>query len=222
MKKNRIPITAFTVVAIALLTDCSTANAQTFSEWFRQKKTATKYKIQQIAALQAYLGYVKNGYKICDQGLHTLSDIKNGTFSLDKDYFNSLKNVNPVVRNSPLVNKILVYRKFINQALANLAVECRSDENFSSDENSFVTSVASQMKTRCDATVNAMTVITTSGASEMQDSERLTQLDSLHLLMQDRYKFTAGFVNDARLLSRDRAKEKTEISTARRLYNITP
>ena len=106
--------------------------------------------------------------------------------------------------------------------LAKLVVECRSDESFTSEETNFVASVAAQMKSRCDATVDAMTVITTSQQADMPDAERLTQLDSLHLLMQDRYRFAAGFVNDAQLLSRDRAKESTEITTVRSLYNLTP
>ena len=34
----------------------TTTQAQTFAEWFKQKKTQKKYLVQQIAALQVYIG----------------------------------------------------------------------------------------------------------------------------------------------------------------------
>jgi len=34
----------------------SNLQAQTFAEWFQQKKTQKKYLLQQIAALQVYIG----------------------------------------------------------------------------------------------------------------------------------------------------------------------
>ena len=42
----------------------TTTQAQTFAEWFRQKKTQKQYLIQQIAALQVYIGYAQKGYSI--------------------------------------------------------------------------------------------------------------------------------------------------------------
>ena len=56
--------------------------AQTFEEWFQQTQTQKHYLVEQIAALQVYLGYVKKGYDIASKGIHTISDIKNGEFNL--------------------------------------------------------------------------------------------------------------------------------------------
>ena len=41
--------------------------AQTFAEWFRQSATQKKYLLQQIAALQVYIGYVQKGYSIAKE-----------------------------------------------------------------------------------------------------------------------------------------------------------
>ena len=35
--------------------------AQTFAEWFQQKKTQKIYLLEQIAALQIYTGYLQKG-----------------------------------------------------------------------------------------------------------------------------------------------------------------
>jgi hypothetical protein len=44
------------------------ANAQTWREWTKQKETQIKYLVEQIAAFQTYLGYVKQGYDIAHKG----------------------------------------------------------------------------------------------------------------------------------------------------------
>lgn len=87
----------FTLVLFALLS--SGVKAQTFGEWFRQGATQKKYLLQQIAGLQVYIGYVQKSYSIAKQGLNTVSAIKHGEFNLHKDYFNSLRTVNPKIKN---------------------------------------------------------------------------------------------------------------------------
>src|SRR5690349_4960560 len=89
------------------------ANAQTFNEWFRQKKTQKKYLLQQIAALKVYLDYLKKGYKIVDKGLTIVGDIKQGKFDLDIEYLESLANVNSAVSGSAKVAGIIAYQKRI-------------------------------------------------------------------------------------------------------------
>jgi len=78
------------IIAIAMLLSITKSmSAQTFAEWFRQKSTQKKYLIQQIAALQVYIGYVSKGYSIAKKGLNTIQDIKHGDFDLHKNYFNN-------------------------------------------------------------------------------------------------------------------------------------
>jgi hypothetical protein len=64
----------------------STACAQTANEWFKQKKTQTKYLIEQIAALNVYLKTAKKGYDIAQRGLTLIGDIKDGSFQMDKTF----------------------------------------------------------------------------------------------------------------------------------------
>ena len=63
-----------------------TVEAQTFSEWFRQKKTQKKYLLQQIAALQVYIGYAQKGYRIAKEGLTTIGGFTKGEFDLHSDF----------------------------------------------------------------------------------------------------------------------------------------
>ena len=75
-------------------------SAQTWSEWFRQKKTQKKYLLQQIAALQVYADYASKGYGIARDGLGIIGNIRKGDFSMHSNYFSSLIKVNPQVRGS--------------------------------------------------------------------------------------------------------------------------
>ncbi len=198
---------------------CGAAQAQTpnWNEWFLQKKTQRKYLIQQIAALKVYLEYLKKGYKIVDKGLTTIGDIKDGTFTMDKAYLNSLKQVSPVVKNSPKLNDVIAYQNSIRKDLYKLVLESRKDENLSSDEVEYIEEVYKNILEECEASIDELIVITTSGEAEMKDDERLLRLDKVHDDMQDKYAFTQDFISSTRLLCAERAKEKNQIKRSEQL-----
>ncbi len=194
------------------------AQSPNWNEWFRQKKTQRKYLVQQIAALKVYLEYLKKGYKIVDKGLTTIGEIKNGTFNLDKDYLNSLKQVSPVVKNSSKVTEVLVYQRSITSDFRKFLNDCRKDANLTSDEVHYIEDVYQNMLKECDASIDELTVITTSGEADMKDDERLLRLDKVHDDLQDKYAFTQDFIGSTRLLSLERAKEKNQIKGSKNLY----
>jgi hypothetical protein len=198
---------------------CGAAQAQTpnWNEWFRQKKTQRKYLIQQIAALKVYLEYLKKGYKIVDKGLTAIGDIKDGTFTMDKDYLNSLKQVSPVVKNSPKLNEVIAYQNSIRKDLYRLVLDSRKDENLSGDEVEYIEEVYKNMLEECEASIDELIIITTSGEAEMKDDERLLRLDKVHDDMQDKYAFTQDFISSTRLLCVERTKEKNQIKRSEQL-----
>ncbi len=55
-----------------MLLSCS-ASAQTFAEWFSQKKTQRKYLLAQIAALNTYSNYLRTGYRVAKGGLGSIT-----------------------------------------------------------------------------------------------------------------------------------------------------
>src|SRR5260221_4860823 len=97
-------------IILSLFVCIQAGHAQTYDEWFRQKKTQKKYLLQQIAALQVYIDYAKKGYDIASKGLNTIRDIKNGDFNLHRDFFGSLKQVNPKIKKYAKVADIIAYQ----------------------------------------------------------------------------------------------------------------
>src|SRR6266496_5059543 len=104
------------VIISVIFSVVSVCNAQTWGEWFQQKKTQQKYLIQQIAALQVYLSYVEKGYGIAKKGIDVIQEFKNGEFNLHEAFFNSLKTVNPTVKNAAEVTEIIALQlSIVNQ-----------------------------------------------------------------------------------------------------------
>lgn len=207
-------------IGIVLCSIIAQAQSPNFNEWLRQKKTQRKYLVQQIAALKVYLEYLKTGYKIVDKGLTAIGDIKGGAFNLDKDYFNSLKQVNPLIRNSPKVNEILVYQQAITSEFKRLIDYCNSDNHYTTGDINYVKAVYSGMLSEGNNAVDELTFITTAAEAEMKDDERLVRLDKVHADVQDQYAFTKDFVAGTKMLGLQRAKEQHEIQSIRKLYTI--
>ena len=205
------------ILLLIVISGSASAQSPNFNEWFRQKKTQKKYLIQQIAALKVYLDFLKKGYTIAQKGLNTISAIKHGSFDQHNDYFNSLKQVSPVVKNSPKVKDILNYQQSILNGFRKLYDDCRDDENFTSAEVDYIRQVYQKVLVECETSIDELTTITTADQASMKDDERLIRLDKVHEEMQDRFSFTQMFIDSTHLLSIERAKEKSQLNGLKKL-----
>ncbi len=213
MKKIFLFLLLFVSVAGSL-------QAQTFEEWFQQKKTQKKYLLQQIAALQVYIGYAQKGYHIAKEGLTTIGGFTKGEFNLHTDYFNSLKSVNPVVKRYAKVAKIIALQIKIVQNYNRTYRRLNGSDMFSGDELAYIGRVFNRLLDDCDKTLDELLTITTDGKLEMKDGERMERIDKLYLEMKDKYTFSQSFSNDAKSLAASRMKEKTDVQTSRVLQGI--
>ncbi|WP_162903236.1 hypothetical protein [Taibaiella koreensis] len=182
------------IVLLLLLSVMAFASqAQTFSEWFFQKKTQKKYLLAQIAALQVYIGYLEKGYKIADKGLSTISDIKNGDFSLHSLYFNSLKAVNPAVRQYPRVGDIIDLQSAISREV-NRSRDAVADAGvYTPFEQDYIKGVYERLQKDCDQTITDLEMVTTPGKLEMKDDERIRRIDKLFADSQSQYGFIKSY-----------------------------
>jgi hypothetical protein len=198
----------------------SSLQAQTFTEWFQQKKTQKKYLIQQIAALQVYIGYAKKGYNIAKEGLTTIGGFTRGEFNLHTDYFNSLKSVNPEIKRYARIADIIALQVKIVQNYSRTYRKLNSSDAFSNDELAYIGSVFSRLLDDCAKTLDELIAITTNGKLQMKDGERVNRIDMLYLDMQDKFTFTQSFSNDAVSLAASRVKEKIDVQTSSVLHGI--
>jgi len=203
-----------------LISIIQSLQAQTFDEWFQQKKTQKKYLIQQIAALQVYIEYAQKGYRIAKEGLNTIGGFTRGEFNLHTDYFNSLKNVNPEVKRYVKIAEIISLQIQIVQNRNRTIRQFKNIDAFSTDELSYIGSVFNRLLDDCDKTLDELITITTDGKLQMKDGERFSRIDKLFAEMQDMFTFSQSFSNNAGLLAASRIKEKSDIQTSQLLNGI--
>ena len=216
---NRITMKK-TIFLLILGLFASRTEAQTFAEWFQQKKTQEKYLLQQIAALEVYYGYVKKGYEISKQGLKAIGDIKNVDLDLHTDYFNSLENVNPKIRDHPKIDDIIALQINIMNTYNHVCSNVNESGAFNPEEVSYINRVFTKLLDDCAGTIDELTLITTADKLEMKDGERLDRIDALYMEMQDKYSFAQSFGNEAMVLAAGRLQEQNDIQTSRTLIGI--
>ncbi len=110
---------------ILFVLSVSFCQGQTYDEWFRQKKTKEKYLLQQVAALQTYIGYAEKGYSIATCGLNAIKEFKHGDFNLHNTFFNSLSTVNPAIKKYSKVVAIIAMQISIAKQITNTIKSCK-------------------------------------------------------------------------------------------------
>jgi len=198
----------------------TTTQAQTFAEWFKQKKTQKKYLVQQIAALKVYIGYAQKGYSIAKEGLNAIGDFKRGEFNLHTGYFNSLKSVNPKIKQYVKVADIMAMEVTIMQGYGRTRRHARESGAFNGEELDYIMRVLGRLLDDCENTLDELITVTTDGNPEMKDDERLKRIDILYKDMTDKYTFSQSFHNETMVLAASRIKENNDVRTSRALYDI--
>lgn len=214
MNWNRTVATA----ALLVITIVVPVRAQTFNEWFKQKKTQKAYLIQQIAALKVYLEYLKDGYDIVKKGMNIVGDIKEGNFSSHKEYFGSLSKVNRLVSSSPLASRI-VYLQTITVRLIN-QLRTRLDESeLTEAEQKYLEKVCSNILVITKDNTEQLELLLTDGKLEMKDDERIDRLNELDRNVLSCFTFTKKLCNDTNLLILQREKDRRDIGEELELIN---
>jgi hypothetical protein len=208
------------MLAVALALSATEASAQTWSEWFKQKKTQKKYLLRQIAALKVYADYAQKGYKIAQQGLTTIGGFTRGEFSLHGDYFNSLKTVNPEIRGYAKVDEIILMQARMLQDYHTSFQNISSGSALREEEINYLNRVFGRLMDDCEKTLDELITVIADGKLEMTDDERMQRIDLLYYDMQGKYTFLKSFTNEAKILSRARFREQKDVLRSRALHGI--
>ena len=193
----------FLGVLMLLVLSAGQLHAQTWSEWFSQKKTQKKYLMEQLAALKLYGGYLKKGYEIGSSGLNFIRDAGKGELDLHSAFFSSLKTVSPSVKKNLRIAEILEMQISISKTFSGF----RGLQNLSDANHRYIDLVSSNLLEDCIQDLEALLLVITSGRMELTDDERLLHIDQLYQDMQQKKIFTGRFSALVQSLDKDRALE---------------
>ncbi|WP_130855661.1 hypothetical protein [Olivibacter jilunii] len=187
-----------------------TAEAQTFSEWFKQKKTRKKYMAQQIAALKVYKEYIEEGWEIAQNGLGIVEKFKGGEFGLHQLFFGSLKAINPIIKRYPKIADIIAMQVAIIKVRGQYLKEFREGGFFREGELEFMQSAYARLLEDGSTVILELTDLTTNGKLEMKDDERINRINALYDESVEQYRFARRFGEEAQFLSLSRKNENRE------------
>ena len=204
----------------ALLYFCEPASAQNSAEWFKQKATQRKYLLQQIAALQVYIGYVSKGYSIAKKGLNTIQDIKHGDLHLHSNYFTSLVTVNPKIKRYAKVADILSFEISIARQAAKTIKDCKNSNQLTQSELAYLQKVFDNLLDDCSNCLDALFNIITNGQLSMKDNERIAAIDNLYDDMSDKQVFIRSFSNKSKALCMQRESDQLDIIVSKKLNEL--
>jgi len=185
---------------------------------YSQKAAQIKNLITQIAKLQVYLGYLKKGYHIVDQGLTTIGDIKKGDFTMHLTYFNSLKHVNPVVRK---YGKLV---EMIDRQCRIIALFRKSKEQekyqlvFTLNETEYISTVFTSLIDKVIDDIQCVTELLTDDQYALKDDERINRLDKIYVATEEKYEFAQSFAKAIAVYAAQKQQDLNDLKVLQKLY----
>jgi hypothetical protein len=207
----RINLRAVVFLVVLMLCNLNT-RSQTWEETFKQNKTQKKYLMEQIAALQAFTGYLKKGYTIVSNGIQTIHAVSKTEFSIRGTYLSSLKMASPLIAADPKAREILNMQLAISRLFSNL-----KDSGFSDSEKTYFSKVKHKVLGDCDADREELMRILGSSI-EMTDDQRLSRLETTYQSTRDKLAFSQNFLAHVDLLKSQRKSENHSLTNLNNLY----
>lgn len=189
-----------------LLAHC--VEAQTFDEWFRQKKTQIEYLVSQIAAYEVFQTELTNGYNASQAGLTFIGNTNQEEFDLHPVYFSSLKVVSPSVSGFFRIAGIISYESGILSHFKSMLLA----KNMNALELNYLNMVYSNMTSECSKSLDELIDIVTDDTFAMTDDERIKRIDAIYDDLKDKYAFSQSFSSETLLLSAERQSAISDIN----------
>ena len=205
----------FWLLACGISLNVQSCRAQTYAEFFRQKRTQEKYLLKQLAYLKLYADQAWKGYKLVSGGLETINGFTSGEMALHEAFLSALSKVGAAVGKDYRVGEIIAFQLEINGRFRALL---KSSALSPASNRAYYSSVEQKIAEECKADLDELMAVIGSGKLEMNDAQRLSRLGRIHLAMREKRDFASWLSSEAQLLLKSQRREKTEIEKLGRLY----
>jgi len=212
-RKNAVMICLVFVLAGRL-------QAQTFSEWFKQKSTQKKYLLQQIAALKIYAGYLEEGYSIVKTGLNTIQSFKAGEFNLHSAFFSSLSKVNPSFQRYTELAQTAVGLTAIVSSYRKMFVMVKKVSVFNEQEQKYIKLVFDNLLSAFLKDLNDLVSLLTGDKIQLSDDERLSKIGLLKQSLQEKEVFGSSFLKDIKMQVIQRTRQVDDARSMKKYSQV--
>ena len=177
--------------------------------------------VEKLAQFKQILSDMKKGYQIISAGYSTIKDLSQGNFSLHKTFIDGLMAVSPTIRKYKKVADIINDQILIVKEYKYAFSRFKQDSNFNPEEIEYLGKVYITLFKQSLKNLDELTIILTANKLRMSDEERMNAIDRIYDDMQDKLMFLRHFNNNTTILAVQRAREKNDAVTIRKIYGIT-
>jgi hypothetical protein len=208
------------LLLISVFCSVTLSYGQTWSEWFKQKKTQKKYLLEQIAQLQVYISYMAKGYKIAREGLNTIQGIRKGEWNLHQVFFGSLKTVNPKIKQYAKIAAIVADQEYIVSQYKDAWKDIRNSGQFTSHELDYCYKVFSDLLDKSSLNITVLLDVLSNNELEMTDDERIKKIDQIYAESEEQRMFVISFSGSFRIEALNRINGSQDIKRLKILHDL--
>lgn len=199
-----------------------------FNTFIASKLSAQSDEVQQLllnveklAQFKQILSDLKKGYQIISVGYSTIKDLSQGNFHLHKTFLDGLMMVSPTVRKYKRIADIINHQIMLVKEYKNAFIRFKQGGNFNAGEIEYLGKVYSNLFKKSLNDLDELTIILTDNKLRMSDDERLEAIDRIYNNIQDKLLFLRHFNNNTTILAVQRAREKNDAETMKKIYGVT-
>jgi hypothetical protein len=185
-----------------------------------QEATQLLLNYEKLKQLEEILDNMYKGYKILSQGYNRVKNIAEGNYNLHQLFLDGLYAVNPAVRNYKRIPLIVNYQLVLMKEYRRAYDRFKSDPNLTASELRYLESVYTYLVKQSLRNIEELTMVTTASKLRMSDDERMRAIDRLYSDMESKVSFLRYFNNSTQLLALQRSKEKGDVTTTQKLYEV--
>jgi hypothetical protein len=220
--RKRLFVILATCLGIAVIPAKADAQVEIIGELVKQVIMAIDLNVQKIQTrtilLQDAQQQVQNIMQASQLG--DIIDWIQQQKDLFAEYYQELREVKAIVATYVKVNDIIDKQELIvtDYRLADNAL--RTDPHFSPQEINYISRVYEGILVQSKDNIDQLITVITSFITQMDDADRLHDIDDLGARIDDNYNTLQRFTQENILLSMQRAKGQQDIDFIRSLYGI--
>jgi hypothetical protein len=174
--------------------------------------------LEQIAKLQVYISQLEKGYRVVQQGLTTIGDIKQGDFNIHQAFFNSLELVNPQVRSYVKIADILAMQSAMLTTYHRAYGQVKSSALFSTVDLEYIYTVYQGILGKNGNDIIELTNILTDGDWQMDDAQRIGRIDQLYASVTSQYQSLQGFTDRLQALALQKGRTLEDLQNLSQIF----
>ena len=175
---------------------------------------------EKLTQLKNILTDMKKGYEIVSKGYTAIKNISEGNFNLHDAFISGLLAVNPAIKNYKRVPDIIDYQRNIVKEYRQAFNRFKNSGTFSSSEIDYLGNVYSNLFNQSLQNLDELATVITASKLSMSDNERLEAIDRIFVDTEDKLQFLRDFNNKTNILVIQRTREKRDIETRRKLFQV--